>query len=156
MDENYSGGTCGKQKVCWTFLPAKHECVAILEFVQIADLRYNIKKYSFPMTVAAPITITNGHQLYDLMMMQIEPELMVENISLLTSKYRNETEEQKKTRLDRYQKAFAEYDRQMTAFVAAMNTQVAALKRSALASAENKERSREEEDTRRVEFLMQS
>lgn len=48
--------------------------------------------------------------IYDTLMAEIEPDLTSENIVKLDEKYRNESEEDKKIRMERYTLAFQMFD----------------------------------------------
>ncbi|TSC60049.1 MAG: hypothetical protein Greene041662_275 [Candidatus Peregrinibacteria bacterium Greene0416_62] len=96
---------------------------------------YNIEISQTPID---PIVLTDGKQIYDLIMQEIEPELMTDQMPLLMEKYKDETPEAKKARGARYTNAFAEYDKRSNAFFVGLETQVDALKKKAFASAEQK------------------
>jgi len=55
--------------------------------------------------------IPSGSEIYDSLMEPIEKELLSKNLSSLEEKYKDESEEDKKKRMSRYRKAFAEYDK---------------------------------------------
>ena len=52
-----------------------------------------------------------GEDLYNFLMRQIEPELTTDILPTLSKKHSHETEEQAKTRADRYSKAFEMYEK---------------------------------------------
>jgi hypothetical protein len=59
----------------------------------------------------APPDILNGSEIYDRIMSEIEPELVIAELSRIAERTKAETKEQRQVRADRYTKAFAEYDR---------------------------------------------
>lgn len=65
----------------------------------------------------APPAIPSGEEIYDRIMGQIEPELVTAVLPTLKEKYKDETQEEAKVRAVRYQKAFAEYDKQYAAYL---------------------------------------
>lgn len=106
-------------------------------------------------TAAVPI-VHNGQEMYDAIMRTIEPELCSEAIPLLEEKCKNETDDQKKARAERYTKAYAEYDKRAAEFFAEVGTQVNKLKRQAFSSAEQKNRSEETAKMQQLESLISS
>jgi hypothetical protein len=71
-------------------------------------------------------------QLYDLLMEQIEPDLMLETIPLLDYLYLEETPEQWKIRAERYEKAFATFEMNMEKLLGAWNKNLVAFKDDAM------------------------
>ena len=63
-----------------------------------------------------PPVIPSGEEMYDQIMSQIEPDLVTAQLPLLKEKYKDETPEQAKARADRYNRAFAEYEKQFAAY----------------------------------------
>jgi len=60
-------------------------------------------------TTGTPIPIDpslTGDEIYDRIMTGIEPELTTEQLPTLSEKYKDETDEQKQARADRYNAAF--------------------------------------------------
>lgn len=60
-------------------------------------------------TQLTPPNIPSGEEVYQIIMTQIEPELLPENVKTLTEKYKDETPEQTKARAARYEVAFQRY-----------------------------------------------
>jgi hypothetical protein len=58
----------------------------------------------------APPDILSGSEIYDHIMGEIEPELVIAELSHIAERTKAETPEQRKARAERYTKAFAEYD----------------------------------------------
>lgn len=86
-----------------------------------------------------PIT-QSAEEIYDAIMIGIEPELTTAQIPTLAEKYKNETPAEKAARDERYAKASAEYDRQLAAFNAAMKQKVRSMHREAMGDLENAHR----------------
>lgn len=87
--------------------------------------------------------IPTGDELYDMLMRNIEPDLTTGQIPLLDAKYKNETPEEAAVRAERYKKAFAEYDLQLSAYLAKLHAKVREYQSSARSSLENDERTKE-------------
>lgn len=88
--------------------------------------------------------IPTGDELYDMLMKSIEPELTADQIPLLDEKYKNETPKVAAIRAERYQKAFAEYDRRLSAYLAKLWSKAREYHSAARDSLESDERTREE------------
>jgi RPA family protein len=108
-----------------------------------------------PQTAGVPV-VHNGQEIYDAIMRTIEPELCSEMIPLLNEKCKNETDDQKKARAERYTKASAEYDKRAAEFFAEVSAEVNTLKRKAFSSAEQKNRSEEATKMQQLESLINS
>ena len=63
-----------------------------------------------------PATRT-GAEVYAMIMGQIEPDLLVENVMKMNEKYKNEKSEEREARKQRYQKAFVEYNHRFEEYV---------------------------------------
>lgn len=85
-----------------------------------------------------PPAIPSGAEVYDLIMGQIEPELTSEGIATLDAKYTNETAAEAKARVDRYNKAFEEYDKRFANYVTLLKEQVHSYKRISVGRAEER------------------
>ncbi len=88
-------------------------------------------------------SIPSGEELYNKLMAGIEPELLTQNLPTLEEKYKNESPEDAKARAAKYDKAFAEYEKQLAAYMSGMQRQVTTYKRTALQSAEAEDRTRD-------------
>lgn len=97
--------------------------------------------------------VHNGQEVYDAIMRMIEPELTSDQIPLLEEKYKDETQEERTKRIEKYNKAFAEYDIAVAAFTSELKSQTEANRRNALSSAERKTRVEEEEKLQQIESL---
>ncbi len=100
---------------------------------------------SSPFALLLQADIPSGETLYNQLMGEIEPELLAGNLPLLEEKYKTEPPAQAKVRADRYEKAFAEYDKRLKAYLGDLDQRARTYQRMALKSAEEKER--EEDDT---------
>ena len=69
-------------------------------------------------------TVFEGDALYDHIMGEIEPDLVSSTYKTLDEKYAEEIPEQKAARQDRYDKAFAEYERRFALYVNEWNGQL--------------------------------
>lgn len=88
--------------------------------------------------------LMTGEQIYDQIMGEIEPDLTSALYPTLAEKYANETEEEKQTRMDRYEKAFAEYDVRYEAFLTNVTSESHAIKKEARDAAESKDRAEDD------------
>jgi len=80
----------------------------------------------------------SGAEIFDGIMMEIEPELTTTGSQALEEKYKNETPEQKKARGERYAKAFEEYEKRYAAYRLEQESQVHAFKRQVIHFAEDR------------------
>lgn len=87
--------------------------------------------------------IPTGDKLYDMLMRSIEPDLMTGQIPLLDAKYKNETPGEAAVRAERYKKAFAEYDLQLSAYLAKLHAKAREYQSTARNSIEKDERTKE-------------
>ena len=94
-------------------------------------------------TIPEPPKIPSGKEIYDAIMGQIEPELVSTVIPTLPEKYKNETEEEKQKRCDRYNKAFEDCYKRYALFIADLTQQVHRYQKQAMRSAEEWNRSQE-------------
>ena len=90
------------------------------------------------------LRIPTGDELYNMLMGGIEPDLTTDQLPLLDQKYQGEIPEQAKIRAERYEKAFAEYDRQLAAYLAHLEAKVREYQATARKSLENEEHEKEE------------
>ena len=95
--------------------------------------------------------IPTGRELYDSIMSGIEPELVSSVIPTLQEKYKEETPEGKEARKDRYNQAFAEYEKQYQQYVAELEEQVKRYQREGMKSVEAMSREEEEQNLASIE-----
>ncbi|HVW67168.1 MAG TPA: hypothetical protein VHA78_05595 [Candidatus Peribacteraceae bacterium] len=93
-----------------------------------------------------PPKILRGQEIYDLIMSQIEPDLVSTQLPLLAQKYATETPEDKKARAQRYNKAFAEYDKKFQEYCDTWDADLRAYKRQAIQTIEKNAREGQETD----------
>lgn len=82
--------------------------------------------------------LLSGDALYDFLMSPIEPELTTAVLPTLAQKYEHETLEEKQLRAERYEYAFAEFDRKLHEYQKTCDRQIRDYKRAAIASIEAK------------------
>jgi hypothetical protein len=104
-------------------------------------------------TLPTPPTIQTGREIYDSIMGQIEPELVSHSLPLLHTKYKNETEEEKKARGERYRLAFIRYYKMFAVYLADMHTRMHRYQQDAMRSIEAISHS---DDDRKLEDLAAS
>ena len=105
-------------------------------------------------TPIGPPKIPEGNELYNQLMSKIEPDLMTDQLPLLDEKYKGETPEAAKIRSDRYEKAFAEYDKQLASYLGALGGKVREYQTTARKSVEHEERVKEEQQLTGIEQQM--
>jgi hypothetical protein len=97
-----------------------------------------------------------GDELYNLLMLDIEPELTTALLPTLDEKYKDEAPEESKARAERYEKAFAEYDKKFEEYVSTAKQRIHERKREALTMAEGDDREKETGDLQNLEQSMQN
>lgn len=95
-----------------------------------------------------PPPILPGEEIYDQLMSKIEPELTSGHIHLLKEKYKNETPAQAKTRAERYNRAFSEYEKRCAQYEADWQGRLDLWNRSVAVSLERDDRSDDEKQMR--------
>jgi hypothetical protein len=98
--------------------------------------------------------IPKAEDLYNALMQGIEPELTTDQIPLLEGKYRGETPEQRQARIERYNTAFAAYERAQADYLKDLRVKVKGFKREALKEAEGKSRSEEQGRLTQIESIL--
>lgn len=101
-----------------------------------------------------PLDIPTGDQLYNMLMEKIEPDLTTAQLPLLDEKYKNELPVESQARAQRYEKAFAEYDKQLAAYLSTLEAKVREYKSTARKSLERDERTKEEQTLGGLEQAM--
>lgn len=82
------------------------------------------------------LAIPEGDDLYDMLMIGIEPELVSENLESIRETANNDTADERKVRADRYAAAFTEYDRRFAAYKRDWERASARYKKQTMASLE--------------------
>ena len=85
-----------------------------------------------------------AEELYNLLMVDIEPDLLLENIPGLDAKYAGETPEQHDARLKRYEVAYKKFDEEFSKFMVDVDQKVRSTKRESLHNKEQEARKDEE------------
>lgn len=81
--------------------------------------------------------LPSGEELYDTLMAQIEPELTREGLETLEEKYRDETPAQAAARSERYEKAFAAYEKKLDEYIGQRKAEVTTYRHQALKTMEH-------------------
>ncbi len=89
-----------------------------------------------PVTATKQFTLPTGQEIYDRIMITIEPELVLSNIKKLDAPYSEETPAKRKARYARYTKAFAAYQKQYKAWIKNLNSAVQVYKRAVVKASE--------------------
>jgi hypothetical protein len=82
---------------------------------------------------------------YDLLMADIEPELLLANIPLLKAKYATETPDEHAIRMERYKTAYKDFDLAMATFMNDVDGEVRTTQRKVLKNKEIADRKNEED-----------
>jgi hypothetical protein len=97
-----------------------------------------------------------GASVYDQIMAEIEPDLLTNVIPTLETKYAGETPEQAAARSQRYDAAFAEYDKRYAVRMTQMDGQVHTLQKTVRTGIETDERHGEEDTLTTLESTISS
>lgn len=92
-----------------------------------------------------------AEQLYDLIMADIEPDLLLANIPTLDQKYAGESAEEHAARMKRYEAGYKKFDAEFAKFMSEVNEKVKVSKRNTLKEAEEKARNQEENQMNSLE-----
>ena len=99
------------------------------------------------MPTVDPKSVAENHvlaeQVYDMLMAQIEPDLLLINIPLIDAKYAGETPEQTEERMKRYAAAYKKFDAELAKFMNEVDTNVRTTQRAALQQKEQQDRDQE-------------
>ncbi len=79
---------------------------------------------------ALNIVFPTGEELYDSIMSEIEPELMLSNVATLDAPYATESVSDKKKRYERYGKAFAKYKNTYDLYMKSLSEALGVYKRT--------------------------
>ena len=85
------------------------------------------------------LVFPTGGEIYDTLMMQIEPELVSANIPLLDAEYVGESEADRALRYERYTRAYATYDKVFQQWQKNLSSSVQVYRREALHSAQDED-----------------
>ncbi len=89
-------------------------------------------------------SLPTGQEIYDLLMVKIEPELVFRNLQKLDAPYTKETPAKRKTRYARYKKALKEYQKQYKAWTLKLNNAIKAYKRAVVQASEKNTKKKED------------
>ncbi len=81
-----------------------------------------------------------AEQLYDTLMSEIEPDLMLATLPTLDAKYVGESEADRAVRMKRYEAAYAKFDAEFEKFMADVQEEVRVSRREALKAKEEQDR----------------
>ena len=81
-----------------------------------------------------------AEQLYDMIMREIEPDLLSYNIPKLDEYYKDETEEQHKERMKRYDVAYKQFEEKLQEFMNNVQDEVRGTKRDSLLAKEQEDK----------------
>jgi hypothetical protein len=96
-----------------------------------------------------------AEQVYNKLMGEIEPDLLLENIPKIDKKYADETDKQKKSRLKRYKKAYAKYDEKFKEFMSSVHAKSRINKKKALHEEEVKSKQEDQGSIDSLELLFE-
>ena len=85
-----------------------------------------------------------SEQVYDLLMADIEPDLLLATIPTLEKKYAHETPKEHEIRMERYQLAYKKFDETFKAFSVTINGSVRTIKQNVLRKKEEQAASEEQ------------
>lgn len=113
-------------------------------FEKKSEIWYNVRKKSTSHTEMSSThnasTADNrvlAEEVYDMVMGEIEPDLMLANIPLLDETYKSETPEQHESRMQRYAVAYKKFDIEIAKFMIDVDGKVRATQRQALQEKES-------------------
>ncbi len=106
-----------------------------------------------PAPPAMPLT---GRELYDALMMHIEPELTSAQAKTLAEKYKGETPENHAARMQRYELAFERCQHSYDEYMQTLDTQVKRYRKEAFTHAEAQDRNRDEDVLAKFGNIFQS
>ena len=101
-------------------------------------------------------TLPSSQELYDAIMVDIEPELTSQQLPTLLEKYKDETSDRKKTRKKRYDAAFKEYRKRYAAFSSESKQLLRSFQKQATALEERGQRTEEENTLSHISDSLQN
>ena len=102
-------------------------------------------------TFAGPLIVPSGEDIYNALMVDIEPELVTYVLPTLEEKYKDESSEARETRLEGYQKAYEKYDQSFAQWMANLQQAVESYRKTALRSAEHESLQRDSDALAKIE-----
>ncbi len=98
--------------------------------------------------------LPTGQEIYDKLMLNIEPELVTKNLNVLDAPYKDESPASRTKRYKKYAKAFAEYRKKYKAWIQNLNRAVQTYKRAVKKAIENVSKHEEDQALRSLEAQM--
>tara|TARA_Y100000310_G_scaffold300286_1_gene335864 strand:- start:309 stop:644 length:336 start_codon:yes stop_codon:yes gene_type:complete len=89
--------------------------------------------------------------IYDMLMGDIEPDLLLANIPGLDEKHSGESEEEHKERMQRYKDAYKKFDEELAEFMGKVKKETRDNKRTALKEKESEDRKGDEQELHDIE-----
>ena len=86
-----------------------------------------------------------AEQVYDTLMIEIEPELLLANIPLLDAQYASESKDEHAARMKRYAAAYKKFDAKLAEFMNEVDTNVRVSQRVVRTEREQEDRTHEED-----------
>lgn len=86
-----------------------------------------------------------AEDVYNLIMAEIEPELLLENIPVLEETYRGESQQDHEKRMKRYAAAYKKFDAELAVFMTDVDGRVRTAKRQSLKAKEAEARNADED-----------
>lgn len=100
--------------------------------------------------------LPTGREIYDTLMGAIEPDLLIAHVDGLEQRYARETVDDYGKRMERYRKAFDEYDRQYAEYMSALSQQVTTYRKVSRKALEEETRAEEAAHMSSLEHSMHS
>lgn len=92
-----------------------------------------------------------AQEIYDLLMADIEPELLLEVIPTLDTKYKGESKDEHEERMERYQDAYAKFDEESAGFMQRVHENAKRTRHDAMQAEENADRAEEQSELNSIE-----
>ncbi len=102
------------------------------------------KRFAFP----------TGREVYDRIIVKIEPELVTANLKKLDAPYKKETKAARKKRYARYAKALKQYRKEYNAWIARLRMAVSAYKKAVTRAVEKMNKTKEDDALKALEAQM--
>ncbi len=91
-----------------------------------------------------PPRIPTGREIFDAIMLHIEPDLTSEGARHVKEKYAAETPEQREARKQRYELAFERYEQAYEGYMSTLHSQVMRFRRDSFSQVEMEDRARDQ------------
>lgn len=107
-------------------------------------------------SIKTAVEIPSADELYDQIMSDIEPELMLGNVAAAKEAQSADTPEQKKERSERYRRAFEEYDKRLAKYLLTLDSSIRSYVSHVKRSVEIDDRTHEETKLGSIESSLQA